>query len=77
MPNPTVTLQEFYDRLERHDWYYEFSDDFNVWKRGDEEGDKLRRISYLSPAHKKLYDQFVSYKFESDPKPIKPSEEQA
>ena len=30
-----VSLVEFYELLDRHDWTYQYSDDVSVWRRGD------------------------------------------
>ena len=30
-----MTLTEFYDQLEKFDWYYANSDDHSVWRRGE------------------------------------------
>lgn len=29
-----MTLEEFEKALQYHDWYYEYSDDHSVWRRG-------------------------------------------
>lgn len=29
-----MTIQEFKQELARHDWYYNFTDDHSVWKKG-------------------------------------------
>ena len=37
-------LNEFERALKNHDWYYDYSDDGGVWRRGMEENDKIRRM---------------------------------
>jgi hypothetical protein len=76
-----MTLTEFYAELERHDWYYHFSDDHSVWCAGEAESAKMRSIAEQSPAHKELYDQFCAHRFSGEsfgkpkaPAPVKPPE---
>ncbi len=33
-PQSTVTIQEFYESLERHDWYFGMSDDPSAYRKG-------------------------------------------
>ena len=35
---------EFAKRIKHHDWYYGYSDDHSVWRRGHEELGALRRM---------------------------------
>lgn len=56
-----MNIQEFWDKLVSHDWYYSFSDDYGVYKRGQANQDKLRNIASSSPEHRTLYDQFRDY----------------
>lgn len=37
-------LSEFEDALKHHDWYYDYSDDGGVWRRGMAENDRIRRM---------------------------------
>lgn len=37
-------LAEFEKALRNHDWYYDYSDDGSVWRRGLAEADNIRRI---------------------------------
>lgn len=74
-------LIEFYEMLQRHDWFYEFSDDHSVWQRGETSKTKLISISTQTPEHRTLYNGFVahyysgaSWKTEKKPLPPKPNE---
>lgn len=40
-----MTLQEFYKELEKHDWYYYFSDDMGVDRRGAANLKRLESIA--------------------------------
>lgn len=57
----TITLETFdafVAKLNVHDWTYEFSDDHNVWKRGQAATADLQRDARISPWHKELYDAY-------------------
>lgn len=58
-------LQELESLLKEHDWYYAYSDDHRVWKRGEEErkviGELTARLMYvegLSDAVDTLYEKY-------------------
>lgn len=38
----TPEEEAYIKRLQSHDWYYEYSDDHSVWRRGQAERDQLR-----------------------------------
>ena len=46
MSNPgmyaQMTLREYWDMLNRHDWYYQFSDDHRIWSEGSKNSDQIR-----------------------------------
>lgn len=73
-----MKLKEFYEQLEAHDWFYEWSDDHSVWGRGKEDRDRLKEISKESREHGVLFTQwhdhmFSGESFECDKQP-KPKE---
>lgn len=75
-----TTLQEYWDQLNRHDWYYEYSDDHSVWQRGGAELGRLKALSDLTPEHRALWEGFNKHMFsveawktEKAPKPERPS----
>lgn len=74
-----MTLQEFYDELDRHDWFYHFSDDHSTWCAGEADSSRLAQIAKESPEHKKLMDDFGAHYFSGEsfgkpkaPKPERP-----
>lgn len=74
-----IELQEFYDKLERFDWYYEWSDDGKVYRKGQEEARKLSREASGDPGKLDLYKAFKEYvssgpafNTEQKPKPERP-----
>lgn len=76
-----TTLADYWDQLNRFDWYYEMTDDFSVWRRGTTRWDELRKISQESPEHMVLFNGFYKHMFtgpawnnEQVPKPSRPQE---
>lgn len=61
-----VSLADFWDMLNSHDWYYDWSDDHRVWQAGRTVKEKLVLISGQSDTHKALYDGFTSHYFSGD-----------
>lgn len=58
-----TTLTDYYDMLLNHDWFYEFSDDHSVWKKGRLAQTELQRIASESPEHRKLFNGFNDHHF--------------
>jgi len=52
-------MEEFYNELCRFDWWYEYSDDHSVWRRGS---DRERELSYkaesLGESGKEMFSKF-------------------
>jgi len=70
-----MTLSEYYELLCAHDWYYEFSDDHSVWRRGHRERTKINAIYNQSDKHEKLCDSFINWLSDRGPEPEAPKEE--
>ncbi len=73
-----MTLAEFWDLLNRHDWFYPMSDDSRVYRKGE---NSLRVIKVAAerggPRFKKLFDDYQEHVFSgpawnNDPKPRPP-----
>ena len=76
-----MTLAEFYDACEHHDWHHAMSDDGAVHRRGQEAEAKLVRESYTSPEKRAIYDERYDYVHsgpaygsEKAPAPVRPEE---
>lgn len=54
-----MTKDEYNIMLDRHDWYYEFSDDYKWYKRGLAERTELRRIANTNEELKLMYEEKV------------------
>lgn len=75
-----VSLKDFYDQIDRHDWSYMMSDDGHVYRRGSTEESRLQGIAKQSPEHQALWDAFRKYWWSGDhmgtekaPKPERPA----
>jgi len=51
-----TSLADYQSMLDSHDWYYNYSDDPGVWKRGFDRQRELERISKESPEHEKMWN---------------------
>jgi|GEM_PF-896302 len=74
-----MDLEQYWEKLNNFDWFYEYSDDHSVWQRGRIAASKIAAIAIESPEHRALYDGFYKHHFsgksfgtEKAPKPEKP-----
>ena len=67
-----MTLQQFYDALNRHDWFYMYSDDGYVSRRGAENMKRLSQIAQESAELNSLFLAFVDHQHHNKPKPTRP-----
>lgn len=51
-------LREYWTALRHHDWHFNYSDDHQVWLKGNAKDGELRKWSEHSPEHKTLWDAF-------------------
>jgi len=56
-----ISIQEYFSKLEHHDWSYNYSDDHSVWERGREAQGQLEHLSRLSDQHKFYWDKWLAY----------------
>ncbi|WP_124648992.1 hypothetical protein [Burkholderia stagnalis] len=76
--HPPMTIERYYDELDRHDWYSGFSDDYSVEKRGEAEYKRLVEIAdQHGPDYQALCGAFRKHHFSgeawSTPKYDKPA----
>lgn len=62
-----MQLKEYDSLLAKHDWYYNYSDDYSVWATGDRNYEHLREISKLSDQHLKLFQAWGRLYFSGEP----------
>lgn len=74
-----MKISEFYDKLEQHDWTYEYSDDHSVWMRGSAaERALLQIVKDNGGTFLQLYNDFKAYAFGSNvKKPVRPGDDHA
>lgn len=62
-----ATLLQYWELLNRHDWYYEMSDDIRVDRNGGTSYRNIVVISQQSPEHTKMFAAFESHYFSGKP----------
>lgn len=63
-----MTLSEYYDLLTSHDWYYAFSDDIRVYRKGEKQEMYLAGIAKRNGiSFQNLFDAFHEYHFSGQP----------
>lgn len=76
----TVSLEAFYEMLERHDWFWVFADNNGVYRDGQDAESKLAAIAKAGgPEHERLLHEYHDHVWsgptwnnEKLPKPAKP-----
>jgi 6-phosphogluconate dehydrogenase (decarboxylating) len=63
-------IGEYFNRLSNHDWYYDYSDDHSVWKRGSANRDRLLNTAAEHPNYKKMYNEFVNWMRSNRERPV-------
>lgn len=58
-----MTIQEYYHKLETHDWFHFYSDDARVYRRGHDALAMLEREAKTDPAKQELFDGFKEHHF--------------
>lgn len=56
-----MNLQEFYDYLDAHDWFYQYADDRRAFAQGEREALVIQSAIKLSPCYEKIYIAFRKY----------------
>ena len=71
-PQNIPALQQYYDRLDALDWFYEYNDTYTYWKKHSAEHFSLMASSRASEEFKDLYDAMHDHKVNKKPKPQRP-----
>lgn len=58
-----MSPQEFWDACDKHDWFYDFSDDAAVWRRGREREGALMSAAPTGSEQRKIFTQFKEHYF--------------
>ncbi|MCX4151017.1 MULTISPECIES: hypothetical protein [Paraburkholderia] len=65
---PSMNIEKYYHNLDRHDWYFTFSDDPSVYKQGNKDNERIHGIArqhgqdYLA-----LLEAFSKHHFSGEP----------
>lgn len=56
-----MTVEEFFDRLQYHDWYYDYSDDHSVWQRGLADRADLKDLAKENDKFSIMFEDYAEY----------------
>lgn len=65
-------LQDYYDKLEHHDWTFEYTEDYNVWRRGRTQLDTLHGLAAKHPDFDQLFRTYADHIWRGAEKPARP-----
>ncbi len=54
-----MSEEDYLKLLKGHDWYYQYSDDHSVWKRGSEAAQRLTTLAKNDAKLKDLYNNYI------------------
>ncbi len=54
-----MSEEDYLKLLKGHDWYYQYSDDHSVWKRGSEAAQRLITLAKNDAKLKDLYNNYI------------------
>ena len=52
-----MAIEQFKIMLRNHDWTYNYTDDHRVWKRGQQQHDRIQWLCNNYPELKSIYEQ--------------------
>jgi len=58
-----MDILEYFQELERHDWYYNYSDDHTVWERGNRNAHRLQAIAAEDQLLGRMYADYSKWVF--------------
>lgn len=61
-----MTLKEFFQELETHDWYYAWSDDSRVYRSGSANEERLRKEALTDPVKARMIDDWSKHMFNGE-----------
>ena len=66
-------LQAYYDRLNHHDWTFDYTDDGEVWRRGHAEHQTILGLAAKHPDFDQLFRAFSNHVWRQAEKPARPA----
>ena len=62
-----MTVLDFFNLIEKHDFYYSYSDDHNVWSKGVRESMEIKKLLVSNhPEFTEVYNDYVTEKFNGE-----------
>ena len=58
-----MDASEFFKLLEKHDWFYQYSDDHRAWTKGSDESRRLQSIIQEDDLFTRMYLAYSDYMF--------------
>ena len=58
-----MDASEFFSLLEKHDWFYQYSDDHRAWEKGSTESKRLQAIIQENDMFTRMYLAYSDYMF--------------
>ena len=58
-----MEASEFFSLLEKHDWFYQYSDDHRAWEKGSTESKRLQAIIQENDMFTRMYLTYSDYMF--------------
>ena len=58
-----MEASEFFSLLEKHDWFYQYSDDHRAWEKGSTESKRLQAIIQENDMFTRMYLAYSDYMF--------------
>lgn len=62
-----MTIEEYWQKLKSHDWYYDYSDDHSVWQRGGRSKVELQAACQENELFARMYTDYSNWMFKSLP----------
>jgi hypothetical protein len=59
-----MTTEEYQAKLKAHDWYYDYSDDHSVWRRGKAERQELWELANESDEFMQMFCEYRDKMFQ-------------
>lgn len=64
-----VSNEEFFKKLQAHDWTYMMSDDHRKWQIGRDQEKELQTLAKDNPTFEKMYKDYSSFVWKKTEKP--------
>jgi len=58
-----MEIAEYFKELQKHDWYYNYSDDHRAWVKGNENTKRLQAIAQEKPILGRMYTEYSTWIF--------------